>query len=156
MHRAEPAVATEYRLPPVWTSRVGTEQRVVVLGAGEILRAVGKRRAVIELRHAIAVIQRRPGDLDRLAAEARRQRTARRRRARIRRPEDAAVVADQRDLIAVAVVIRVEGDRVLIGVREVRTCGRAVAVARQPPIPSAIVGSEPLDAGRPYAIRIAR
>ena len=70
MHRAEPAVATKDRPPPVRTCRVGTEQRVVVLGAGEILRAVGKRRAVIELRHAIAAIERRPCDLDRLAAGA--------------------------------------------------------------------------------------
>ena len=76
MHRAEPAVAAKHGLPPVRTRRIGTEQRVVVLGAGEILRAVGKRRAVIELRHAIAAIERRPCDLDRLAPEAWRQRAA--------------------------------------------------------------------------------
>ena len=64
MYRAEPAVAAKCQLPPLRSCRVGTEQRAVVLSAPEILRAVGKWRAVIELRHAIAVIQRlsmRPG-----------------------------------------------------------------------------------------------
>ena len=155
MHRAEPAVATKCQLPPVRTCRVGAEQRAVVLSAAEILRAVGKRRAVIELRHAIAAVERAPRDPDSRAA-ARCERAVGRDRARVAGAEHAAVVADQGDLIAVAVVIRVEGDRVLIGVRVPRTRRRAVAEARQPPIPSAIVRSEPLDAGRPHAIRIAR
>src|SRR5689334_3845581 len=111
MHRAESAVAAEDRTPAVGTGLVGAEQRVVVLRAGEILRAVEKRRAVIELRHAIAAIERRPCELDRWRRRARRERATRRRGARIRGAIDAAVVADQRDLIAIAVVVRMERDR---------------------------------------------
>src|SRR5688500_7619145 len=86
------------------------------MGAGEVASAVGEGCAVIELRHAVAAIERRPRYLDALAAACGTIAGARG-GACVGRAIDAAVVADERDLIAVAVVPRMEGDRMLIDVR---------------------------------------
>src|SRR5207249_350908 len=108
---------------PAVRSRVITaEKRRIVLRAAEVLRAVAVRQAVIELRHAVTAIERLPLHLDTGGGRADGSRSGRDARARVARPREAAVVADDRDLVALAVVLGMKDDRVLIHVRAV---GRA-------------------------------
>src|SRR4030095_15632411 len=113
-----PAAPAAARSPVLRAGR-GAAQGAVVLGAAEEAVAVRIYGSMVELGDLIAVVERRPADLvrDRVAADA--LQGGAHRGARVVGAVETAVAGHEELPIAGAVVLRMEGDRVVVGVGEV-------------------------------------
>src|SRR5262249_13334181 len=110
------AISSIDLFPGIDAFLVGSEQRAVVLRAAEIALAVGQNRSIVKLCNTIPVVQRFPGN-SAVGRFARRLISRCNSTGGVLRLEDSAVPAYKHYLIARAVILRVENDRVLIGVR---------------------------------------
>ncbi len=161
VHRRITAVREQNQPPLVRPAGVRAQRRAVVLRASEVSLAVGRDRAVIELRHAVVVVERRKPHR-RIGRVAGAGRPGRHCGARVVRAPDAAVVADEHLLVGRAVVLRVEGDEMLIGMDLIRpavdqrTAGVIVSEARNPPVRPAVVRTGQIYSANPNAVFVRR
>src|SRR5262249_17753018 len=142
-------IAAKDRAPLVRPARIEAAQGAVILRTSEIRAAAGKRDAVIELRGAIAAIDRAPTD-PRLVGAAHRAVAGSDGSTALRGAVDAAIVGDVQNLVGGAVEAGVEGEEMLVGMRE---GSRAIGIA---PVGTAVIGAKDIDAGDPYAVSVER
>src|SRR5262249_46331655 len=121
----------------------------------EITLAIREDGAVIELRHAITVVERSPRD-PALIRVARRFRCGRNWRPRVVRAEDAAVRAHEHLFVGRAVVLGMECDDMMVGVRVARIAFLSPPVRSQPPIHAPIIRTEQINASDPHTISVSR
>src|SRR5258708_5053864 len=132
---------------------MGPAERPVVLGPAKVRRAAGVRKTVIELGHAIAVVQRGPADGG-VADVAGSGRSNGRGRPGVVGPEESTVVPDEHRRIRPPVVLRMEDNRMLVGVSVMGIDGTTPPIRGQPPVHPAIVRAHEINPARPDTIRV--
>ena len=150
------AAITTGKNAPVGARR-STTLRAVVLQSAKIGQAIGIDCAVVELRGHKAIVAVDPACAagDRCAADLRLRRIDC--STRVINALDATVATREHDLVRGAVVLRMEHDRMLIGVVvfHVGTLGKP-PVAGGTPVHAGIVRTPKIDAARPDDVRIER